>query len=81
MSNINLSENQGEVRFGNERYPIKELEITKQKVKIEASQANLETFKGKWLDQKEDDKLFEELMSLYSELVLQIEEAVHLCDS
>lgn len=59
MSNIKLTEEHGEVRFGTERYPIKEPEITKQKVKIEASQANLDSFKVKWLAQKEDEKLFD----------------------
>jgi hypothetical protein len=34
MSNIKLSEQHGEIRFGEERYPIKEELIIKQKVKI-----------------------------------------------
>lgn len=34
MSNIKLTDNQGEIRFGTERYPIKEEAIVKQKAKI-----------------------------------------------
>ena len=66
MSNIKLSENQGEVYFGKERYPIKEESIVKQKAKIELTQSNLKEFREKWLRQMEDDKLYEQLLSLYS---------------
>lgn len=41
MADISLKDQQGEVRFGTERYPLKEEQIVKQKVKIEAAQANL----------------------------------------
>ena len=81
MSNIKLSENHGEIHFGSERYPIKEELIVKQKAKIEISETNLSDFKNKWLSQMEDEKLYEQLLSLYSEQVLQIDEAIKLCSS
>lgn len=41
MADISLKDQKGEVRFGDERYPLKEELIVKQKAKIEASQVNL----------------------------------------
>lgn len=81
MSNIKLSEEHGEVRFGLERYPVKEELIIKQKVKVDASQANLAEFKARWLARREDEKLYDEMLSLYSELVLELQEATKLCDA
>lgn len=49
MSDINISEERGEVYFGVERYPIKEELITKQKVKIDNSRKILEEIKKKWI--------------------------------
>jgi|JI9StandDraft_2_1071091.scaffolds.fasta_scaffold2138940_1 hypothetical protein len=66
MADISLKDQKGEVHFGEERYPLKEELIVKQKAKIEAGQTNLEAFKNKWLAKKDDDKLYEELLSLYS---------------
>lgn len=71
----------GEIHFGSERYPIKEEEILKQRAKIDLSMVTLEELKVKWLGHMEDDKLYEELLSFYSDLVLQMERAVRLCDS
>lgn len=48
---------------------------------MENSQANLEEIKQKWLLNLEDDKLYEELLSLYSNLIIEIEEAINMCDS
>lgn len=48
---------------------------------MENSQANLEEIKQKWLLNLEDDKLYEELLSLYSTLIIEIEDAINLCDS
>jgi hypothetical protein len=48
---------------------------------MENSQANLDVIKQKWFSNLEDDKLYEELLSLYSGLILDIEQAIHLCDS
>jgi len=42
---------------------------------------NLAEIKTKWLGHMEDEQLYEEVLSFYSELVLQIEEAIRLCDS
>lgn len=55
--------------------------IIKQKAQIEASQSNLEEIKKKGLANLDDDNLYEELLTLYSEYVLQVEEAIKLCDS
>lgn len=38
---MSLGEGSGEVHFGNERYPIKEEQIIKQKAKVEASMLSL----------------------------------------
>lgn len=81
LSDIKLGDNEGEIHFGNERYPIKEPLIIKQKAQIEASQSNLEEIKKKGLANLDDDNLYEELLTLYSEYVLQVEEAIKLCDS
>jgi hypothetical protein len=55
--------------------------IIKQKAQIEASQSNLEEIKKKGLANLDDDSLYEELLTLYSEYVLQVEEAIKLCNS
>lgn len=81
MGDIKIGETGGEIYFGSERYPIKEEAIIKQKAKMENSQANLEEIKQKWLLNLEDDKLYEELLSLYSTLIIEIEDAINLCDS
>lgn len=78
---MNLGEGAGQVHFGNERYPIKQEQIIKQKAKIEASMLSLKQLKNKWLAHMEDEQLYEEVLSYYSDLVLQIEDAVKLCDS
>jgi hypothetical protein len=60
----------GEVYFGKERYPIREEAIIQRKANIETSGTNLELIKQKWLLSAEDDQLYEELLSLFSGLVL-----------
>lgn len=69
------------MHFGNERYPIKQELIIKQKAKIEGSMVSLKELKGKWITHMEDEQLYEEVLSFYSDVVLQIEEAIKLCDS
>ena len=60
----------GEVYFGTERYPIREEAIIQRKANIYTSKTNLELIKQKWLLSAEDDQLYEELLSLFSGLVL-----------
>ena len=58
MDNIKLNEEQGEVVFGTERYPIKEEQIVAHKAKVEALQNNLQEIKKRWLDSPNDEKLY-----------------------
>jgi hypothetical protein len=60
----------GELFFGEERYPIRSEAIVQQKAAIERSQGNLDVIREKWLASAEDDQLYEELLSLFSGLVL-----------
>ncbi len=68
-----MGEGTGEVRFGEERYPIREELIIKQKAKIEGSLLNLGEIRAKWMGSMQDEQLYEEVLSFYSDVVLQVE--------
>ena len=70
---MTLGEGAGEVRFGDERYPIREELIIKQKAKIEGSLLSLKEIKAKWMGDMKDEQLYEEVLSFYSDVVLQVE--------
>lgn len=73
MGEISIGETANEIHFDNERYPIKQDLIAKQKSKIDIELKNLEEIKKKSLTNLEDEKLYEELLSFYSDIVIMIE--------
>lgn len=81
MRDINIEESFNEIRFENERYPIKQELIVKHKSKIDLELKNLEEIKKKSLGSLEDEKLYEELLSFYSDIVILTEEAIKITDS
>lgn len=71
----------GEIYFGTERYPIKQGAIITKKAKIDEFLANLQVIKQKWISNMTDDQLYDQLLLLYSDFNLQIQEAIKIVNS
>ena len=60
---------------------MKEEKLVQAKVQIDESMSSLDEIKKKWQNHMEDDQLYEELLSFYSAVVMQIDAAVQLSDA
>lgn len=70
-----------ELRFGEEHYPMKNDKIIMQKTKIDEGLANLEVIKKKSLKELGDEQLYEELLNLFSNVIILIDEAIRLVEA
>lgn len=73
-------ESNNEIRFEDERYPMKDEKLLIQKTKIDTEFSNLEVIKKKAQDLMGDEKLYEELLNFYSSVVLLIDETLKIVD-
>lgn len=74
-------ESQDEIKFGTERYPIKNKNIILQKSKIDSEIENLESIKEKYSTATTDEKSYEELLNFYGSVILLVDDAIRMVDS